>query len=312
MRNLLSIEIFGFQALWSPYFLFALIIVYIVYWLLTVKFRPYFSDSEPLTKKEGVIFSIVILLLYVVKGSPLDLMGHLMFYAHMIQMALLFLVIPPLFIIGIPNWMWRKIISFRYFHPIFKLFTKPIVSVLLFNGMFSFYHIPFIFDTIKTDFWLHALYTSFLFGAALCMWWPLMHELEEEGKLGGLKKVGYIFANGVLLTPACALIIFSDKPLYSTYSDSNMWIEALELCVPIGTLSSLNLSGPELFNSLSLMEDQQLGGVIMKILQEIIFGIVLAKVFLEWFKEEEDRGEREMKDFVSISPMYENLHTNKQ
>lgn len=297
---MLSINIFGFQALWSPYFFIALLIVYVSFFLLTTKFRKNFSHSEPLILKEGVIFSVALLLLYIAKGSPLDLMGHLMFYAHMIQMALLYLVIPPLFIIGIPSWIWRKVISSPFVHPFYKLFTKPILSLILFNGMFSFYHIPAIFDTIKTDFWLHAVYTTLLFLAAMFMWWPLMNDLKEEGQLSGLKKMGYIIANGVLLTPACALIIFSSNPMYNTYSDPKMWIEALQLCVPMGTLYSLNLSGPELFNSLSLMEDQQLGGIIMKILQEIIYGIVLAKVFFEWFKEEENGGELQGNDSIQI------------
>ncbi|RCK10896.1 hypothetical protein DT075_23240 [Bacillus licheniformis] len=63
-------------------------------------------------------------------------------------------------------------------------------------------------------------------------------------------KLGYIMADGILLTPACALIMFSDTALYSTYSDPSAWAEAMKLCVPLDTLSGMTLTGPEMFSSL--------------------------------------------------------------
>ena len=43
--------------------------------------------------------------------------------------------------------------------------------------------------------------------------------------------------------------------------------------VPPDVLVNLNLSGPEMFNLLPVLYDQQTGGVIMKVLQEIIYGV---------------------------------------
>jgi len=283
----LSLDIFGFRALWSPFFLILLLVILASYFLVTTKYRTLFQQSEALTKKQWISFASAILLLYVVKGSPLDLLGHIMFYVHMIQMAILYLVIPILFIYGIPPWMWRFLLSKPIIKPLFAFFTKPLIALILFNGVFSFYHVPNIFDIVKTDMWLHAIYTSVLFLLAICMWWPLVNELEEYETLNGLKKVGYIFADGILLTPACALIIFADTPMYSTFSDPNAWASALELCVPSTTLASLNLSGPEMFNSMSLLEDQQTGGVLMKVIQEVVYGVILAQVFFSWFKKEQ-------------------------
>jgi putative membrane protein len=280
------LDIFGFRALWSPYFLLTLIVILIGYFLITVKFRGRFTNSEKLTKKEASLFTTAIVLLYVIKGGPIDLMGHLMFYAHMIQMAMLYLVIAPLFIVGIPKWIWRQVLNMKYVKPVFHFFTRPLIALILFNGMFSFYHVPLVFDVIKTDMWLHASYTSILFVVSLFMWWPLVNNLEEYQTLSGLKKIGYIFADGILITPACALIIFAENPMYATFSDPNAWMQALELCVPATLLSSLELSGPEMFNSMALIDDQQLGGVLMKIIQEIVYGVVLAQVFFKWYRKD--------------------------
>jgi putative membrane protein len=285
---MLSLEIFGFRALWSPFFFIFLTAILCLYFYLTIYKRNWFEAATPLKRSEGTYFTIAIVLLYITKGSPLDLMGHLMFYAHMIQMAVLYLVIPPLFIIGIPGWVWRKVLALPVIKPTFSFFTNALVALILFNGLFSFYHIPLIFDQIKMSMWLHTSYTVLLFIFAIFMWWPLMNRLSEYETLSGLKKIGYIFADGILLTPACALIIFADTPMYATYSDPTAWMEALKLCVPVSTLANLNLSGPEVFNSMSLIHDQQLGGVIMKIIQEIVYGFVLAQIFFSWYRKEQD------------------------
>ncbi|MBM7647251.1 putative membrane protein [Bacillus ectoiniformans] len=287
----MSISIFGFQALWSPLFMLMIAFVTALYFLITVKWRKDFKVSEPLTRKQAVLFISAMAVLYVIKGSPLDLMGHIMFSYHMVQMAVLYLVVPPLLIKAIPWWVWKPVLELPVIKPVVNFFTKPIIALVFFNGLFSFYHIPLIFDFIKVSETLHGLYTFVLFIFALFMWWPLMNELPNGKQLSGLKKIGYIFADGVLLTPACALIIFASTPLYATYSDSSSWLQAMELCVPVNTLQGLNLSGPELFSNMPVVEDQQLGGVIMKIIQEIVYGIILAQVFFAWFRKEEENGD---------------------
>ncbi|MGG3736423.1 cytochrome c oxidase assembly factor CtaG [Aeribacillus pallidus] len=283
----MPLKIFGFEALWSPFFFVAILFMTTVYFLVTVKWRHDFQNNEPLKKKEGVFFVIAMILLYVIKGSPVDLMGHILFSVHMVQMAVLYLLIPPLLIVGIPSWLWQFIIKQPVVKQIFQFGTKPLIALILFNGMFSFYHMPMIFDVIKTDETLHGIYTFVLFIFAIFMWWPLVNKLPGENRLHGLKKVGYIFADGVLLTPACALIIFAESPMYATYYDASVWLQALTLCVPIDTLAGLNLSGPELFTDMPPIEDQQLGGVLMKIIQEIVYGVVLAQIFFEWYRKEQ-------------------------
>lgn len=296
---MLTLNIFGFEALWSPYFLLSIIVLTAVYFLLTIKYRNLFTSSEPLTKKQAFLFVLSMVLLYAIKGSPIDLMAHLMFYVHMIQMAALVLVVPPLFILGVPAWMWRKILSLKGIGSLFTLFTKPLLALIAFNGLFSFYHVPMIFDHIMPNFWFHAGYSILLFVVAVFMWWPLINQLPEQETLSGIKKVGYIFADGILLTPACALIIFADTPIYAAYTDPHLWGQMMSLCVGSSTFDSLNLSGPQLFSSMSVLHDQQLGGVLMKIIQEIIYGVVLGHVFFEWYDKDKAETERELKQTLN-------------
>ncbi|KKI93769.1 cytochrome C oxidase assembly protein [Bacillus sp. SA1-12] len=299
----MSFGIFGFRALWSPYFLVVMILITILYFLIIGPWRSKFKESTPVSTKQKLLFISSIAALYISKGSPVDLLGHIMFSAHMTQMAILYLVVPPLLILGIPVWLWKAMIYRPVIKPLMKLFTNPIIALILFNGVFSLYHVPLVFDFVKTDPVYHAAMTIIIFFTAMFMWFPLLNTLPGWKSLTGIKKVGYIFADGVLLTPACALIIFASDPMYATYSEPQAWVNALALCVPADMLSGLNLTGPEMFNTLPLIEDQQLGGVLMKIIQEIVYGTILAYIFFQWARKEREKDEIDMKKDFSPEPV---------
>ena len=290
----MPLSIFGFRALWSPWFLLIIILCIALYLFLTIKMRHRFEGTESLTRKQFILFLLSMILLYIVKGSPVDLMGHILFTMHMVQMALLLLLVAPLLIMGIPNWMWKKVFNIGILNKIFGLLTQPIIAILLFIGMFSIYHIPIILDNVKLSASLHTVFTVTLFISALFFWWPIVNTLKGQPKLHGLKKIGYVILSAILITPACALIIFVDVPVYETYRSGEAWLQAMALCVPAGTLAglaNLGISGPELFSNMPTLNDQQLGGILMKVIQEIIYVVVLGRVFIKWYKEEQENAE---------------------
>ncbi|MBM7552888.1 cytochrome c oxidase assembly factor CtaG [Thalassobacillus pellis] len=285
----LELQIFGFRALWSPYYFIFMLVLAGIYYFLTGPGRHRFTDSERPDVSQQVYFYGGLLLLYIIKGSPIDLLTHIIFTSHMVQMALYCYLLPILFIKGIPAWMWKKVFDAPIIRSVLKLLTKPLIALLLFNGLFSLYHLPVVFDYVKANEIAHAAIVTVLLFAAFCMWLVVFPPIEQLHKLSPILKIGYIFANGVLITPACALIIFADTTIYSTYTENGAWFQAMSLCVPgdvLSGLSSLKMSGPELFSPLPLLEDQQLGGIMMKVAQEIIFGVMIAKIFFGWFNKE--------------------------
>lgn len=282
----MPISIFGFEALWSPWYFGFLVLITLLYFLVTTKWRHKFTDSEPLQTKQALLFVSGMALIYVLKGSPVDLLGHITLTMHMVQMGLLLLLAAPLIIMGIPSYIWRAFIELPIINPLFMFFTKPLIALLLFSLFFSVYHLPLVFDFVKQDVLIHSIVSTLLFVSALLYWWPVVNNLEGMHKFHGLKKLGYLFGLSVLMTPACALIIFSTTPFYATYSDGEAWMQAMALCVPAGTLAQLNLSGPELFTNMSLIEDQRTGGITMKIIQELVFTVFIWLVFHEWLKNE--------------------------
>lgn len=283
----LDLQIFGFRALWSPYFLISLMIIGIIYFLVTVTYRNKFGEVSKPTITQMINFYIGLLLLYVVKGAPIDLLSHIMLSAHMVQMVILYLIIPILFIRGLPHWLMESFIELPIVKPLFRFFTHPMIALVLFNFLFAIYHIPAIFDFSKSSQLAHISITALLFILALCMWWPIVTPLEKYDRLNPLLKMIYLVASIFIVSIACALIIFAKEPLFDAYSAEGAWIKSLSLCVPLDVLNGISghLSGAELFSPLSTLEDQQLGGILMMFLQQFIYGIIIARIFFGWFSD---------------------------
>lgn len=293
------IAIFGFQVLWSPLFGIFLLSILVLYYMIIGPIRSRFIDSESVTAVQKLSFTTGILLLYVVLGSPVDVIGHILFSVHMLEMAVMLLIVPPLLLLGIPIWLLQIVVSHKILASLL-LRMNPLVALFLFNGLFSVYHVPFLFDMIKQSQLLHSLTLCVLFFTSLMMWWPILNPLPAYQLLSDLKKIAYMFASGILLTPACALIIFASAPLYATYSLPQAWMQAMDLCVPFETLSTLGISGPEYFHWLPLLEDQQAGGVVMKIIQEIVYIVVIGHVFFQWVKKEKKKEEEWIQPYEGV------------
>ncbi|WP_145523568.1 cytochrome c oxidase assembly factor CtaG [Virgibacillus sp. SK37] len=284
----LELQIFGFRALWSPYLMLFLIILALIYYFVTGPYHERFGGDTKPTTSQQFSFYLGLVLIYITKGSPIDLLSHIMLLTHMIQMAVFIIFVPILIIKGLPTWIWKKVYEANIIGNIIRFLTRPIISMLFFNGLFSIYHIPIVFNFSKSTPVAHTLIHLILFFAAFIMWLPLLNPVKKYDHLKPLLKIGYIFANSVLITPACALIIFASSPLYAAYSSEGAWLTALSLCVPTDVLNGISssLSGPEMFSPLSTMIDQQFGGIIMKVIQEIVYGSVLVSILLNWFKSE--------------------------
>lgn len=264
----------GWYDLWNPWMMIAVLGAGFVYFYLTGPAGRRFGGYVPVGKGRKVCMAAALLLFWSVEGTPVAFYGHEdLFSAHMLQQSVLYLVLPPLVYLSLPEWLLRPLFAKEWMKRLYPL-THPLISVLGFNLAFSVYHLPIVFDSAYANPILHQTYHSVLMLLAFHMWFPVFCPVKEWNRLSDLQRMAYIFANGVLLTPACALIIFAKTLLYDAYRNA-----------------------PGFISWLPALDDQQLGGVIMKILQEVVYGTVLAYCFFTWY-----RKERREEDDHSGSP----------
>jgi putative membrane protein len=254
----------SFFDMWSPDVLLLTLLAAVLYFLLVGPLRSRFSNAAPVSGKKKALFVLALMFYYAAQGSPINYYGHAyLFSAHMFQQSLLYFIVPPMVLIAMPDWFLQVVFRPPVMKKLLRALTQPVIAAITFNALFSFYHVPFIFDiTAQHHTWMMA-YHVILIVAAFMMWWPIVSPLSEEGQLAGLRKLAYIFANGVLITPACALIIFANDLLYTTYSQV-----------------------PEVLVGHTALEDQRLGGILMKLIQEFVYGSILSYVFYKWYQNE--------------------------
>ncbi len=264
--------------------------------------RHKFEDSAPVSTRRKVYFHLGLVAVYFGFGGPLYLVGHMMLSMHMLSMAIVYLIAPPLLLLGLPTWFFKPFAKVKVIRSIFLVLGFPILGLLLFNAMFSIYHLPIMFDRLLTNEGAHNIYQLGMFFAASVMWWHLTPRLETRYELTELKKIGYMFANGVLITPACALIIFAGTPLYATYTDPATWAIAMAYCLPAGADIPFELfSGDNALPPLLPVHDQQLGGALMKVTQELVYGIAIGYIFKQWMKRDRsDNAKSKYKEYDMV------------
>jgi len=289
---MLGLQYFDFDVVWKPMYIFLTIAVIIGYLYIVGPWREkHFPEEPPVKLTKKLLFMIAAVIYYVTNGGPSSLLGHISFSFHMINMAFSYMIVPPLVLASVPGFVWKKMFSARFWRK-FKFLTHPIASLILFNMSFSIYHIPFVHDYVMTHFTVHRLYYFMMLIFAFISWSHVITPVKEWVKLSYVKKMAYVFANGALLTPACALIIFAKEPLFAIYSDPEVWVKAMGYCIPGDTSYLLTkFEGPQFFNKFSALHDQQGGGIIMKLIQEVMYGALLAVLFREWFKKEHNNSE---------------------
>jgi len=282
---MLGLEYFSFSDLWSPWFLMLMIVITAAYFVIIGPLRTRFAEEGTTRLGQKICFMTGMVLFYLAQGGPISFLSHLMFTFHMLAMALSYIIVPPLIILGIPTWLWRSLFRYRQLHKL-KFLMHPIFTAVLFNALFSLYHVPAVHDYVMLHFVVHRIYYVVLLITSMMMWWPILSPIPG-GKLQDVSKMAYIFVNSVLITPACALIIFAGEPMYATYNDPNIWAQAMGYCFSGDPKVLLELfDGPTFFNILDPMQDQQVGGIMMKFIQEIVNGSALAYIFYHWVRRE--------------------------
>lgn len=259
-------------------------VLMVAYLVIVGPARHLIPNSVPVPWYKKLSFVVGLSTFYLGFFGPVYLIGHLMFSFHMFKMALVYFIAPPLLMFGTPAWLLRPLFRKSGTIRFVRTIMNPVLGLVLFNLFLSLYHIPAVFDGLMANYGWHIGYQAFLFVAAVYMWWQVLTPLPEFDRLSEIKKIAYVFANSAMLIPACALIIFADHTIYETYIDPNLWATTLGYCLPAGT--SVPPEMFDTFNLLNPMEDQQLGGIVMKLTQETAFMITLMHIFFHWVRKE--------------------------
>lgn len=195
-----------------------------------------------------------------------DLAEGYLYSVHMLQHMLFTLVAPPLLIAGIPAWMWRNLLRPRSVFVLFRFLTRPLVALILFNGILLFTHWPEVVRASVESELVHFLVHVSLVGSAVIVWWPVMSPLIELPALSPPGQMVYLFAQSLAPTVPASFLTFGQTLLYPVY----------------GTF-------PRIWG-ISAINDQLIAGLLMKIVGGLILWGFAATIFFRWYVREERDG----------------------
>jgi putative membrane protein len=240
----------------------ALVVAY-----LTAAGRHERSTGEPLEARRRNLFLGGVAAIALGASWPIhDLAEGYLYSMHMVQHMLFTFAAAPLILAGMPAWMWRAVLRPAPLRAVWSVLTRPLVALVVANGVLLFTHWPEIVDlSVRSEvahFSLHAL----LFGSAIVMWWPVLSPLPELPALSPPGQLLYLFFQSLAPTIPASFLTFGSEPLYPVYA-----------------------SFPRIWG-IEPLTDQLIAGLVMKLLGGAILWAVVAVVFFRWGREESTHG----------------------
>jgi putative membrane protein len=251
---------------WQPSILIGLAVWIGLYrWATTAQGRRW--GLAPVSRGRQAAFYLGTLLVFLALVSPIDhLADDYLFSAHMLQHMLLMMIAPPLWLLGLPDGLVDRLVPRRLVGAV-RLLSKPVAAFAIYNAVLWIWHIPNLYDAALASEDLHIVEHIFFIGAGVIAWWPMLGRSEQAApRATPAVQMVYLFLMMFPMTLLAALLTFARYPVYPFYA-----------------------SAPRLWG-LSVMDDQQAGGLLMWIPGNMIYFVPFAFAFFRWF-EKQDREE---------------------
>ena len=203
--------------------------------------------------------------------SPLDAAAVTAFSLHMVQHELLMLAAAPLLVLGrgLPTLLWAfphdvrvtlgRASKARWVRDVWRGLTAPLSAWLLHAAALWVWHIPALFKAALANPALHDWqHASFLL-TALIFWHALLRHGAHPSRGGAIL---YLFTTTVHTGVLGALLTFARTPLYAPFD-----------------------TGLRMLGSLTPLEDQQLGGLIMWVPGALVYIGVALTLLARWLND---------------------------
>jgi putative membrane protein len=225
-------------------------------------------DGRPEARCFACFVAGLVMLALTLNGPLHDLSDVYLFSAHMVQHLLLTLVVPPLLLLGTPEWMADRLLAplvrrgpTRW---VVRTLARPVPGLAAYTAALALWHLPVAYElALRVHAW-HVVQHLSLMAAAGVAWWPILSPSALAPRLHYGAQILYVFALGLPMTVVAAMITGAEELLYPWYAGA-----------------------PRLFD-LTPFADQRLGGVIMWVPAGLIPLLVFTAIFFRWAASEAD------------------------
>lgn len=258
---------------WEPSILIPILVVFIFCLVGSIRMRR--RSNVRRSPWPAASFYAGIAALIIALDSPVHLVGEQLFWVHMTQHELLMLLAAPLLVMGRPLvpllWAlpqsWRERLGRASKGTIWRgtwIAVSSAGAAWIIHGLALWlWHAPTLFEAALQSEAIHAVQHLCFLGSALLFWWTLIH--GRHGRLGYGAAVVYVFTTAAHNSALGALLTFAPHAWYPTYlTTTQAW-------------------------SISPLEDQQLGGLIMWVPAGVLLLVIGLALLAAWIGESQRR-----------------------
>ena len=213
-------------------------------------------------------FVLGVAFVFIALGSPLDVGAERLFALHMLQHVVLYAWAAPLIWLGLTRPMFEPVLLVPALRNVLSVIFHPLLAASVFTVNMWFWHLPPVYEVAVTETAVHyTMHISFL-ATGLMFWWTL----------AGPRELLHVVRPGWRL-------------LYILLSSIPMMILAFSLVGTPSVLYDYYAAQPRLWG-ISPLLDQQLGGIVMGSLGEVVEFIPFSAIFFRLTEEEEDSDDQ--------------------
>jgi putative membrane protein len=216
--------------------------------------------GEPIvTRRQLTCFIAGIFIMLLSTDWPMhDIAEEYLYSVHMFQHMALTYFMPPLVVLATPEWFVRTLIGNGRAYRALRFFTFPVRAGLLFNLGVVISHIPGVVNESVSNGPLHYFVHVLLVLTSILMWMPVCGPLKEL-QMAPMPKMIYLFLNSVVATIPAGWLTFAEGVVYKHYNiPTRVW-------------------------GVSVSNDQQIAGAIMKLGGSIFLWTIIVAMFVKHF-----------------------------
>lgn len=215
------------------------------------------------TRRQIFCFGLLVATLFIAM-VPIHAWAHRRsFVMHMLEHSMLNWVVPPLFLLAVPDWMIRPVVTHPVVRPLASFLTRPFIAFLTFSVVYAAAHDPPILELQCTSEPFHAFVHVLFMVTGVILWWPLLSPLPEMPRLSYALQVMYIFLLMIPMTAVAAPIALAHTVVFPWYRAT-----------------------PHPFG-FAPIEDQVVGGILMWVADSIYLIGVFTVIFFRWSRRED-------------------------
>ncbi|HKA85627.1 MAG TPA: cytochrome c oxidase assembly protein [Acidimicrobiales bacterium] len=247
---------------WQPHpevwVLVGSVIVLAIYALRVVGPKVVPPGTPAISRSQLAWLVLGVALLWFASDWPMhDIAEEYLFSVHMTQHMLLTFAVPPAFLLATPEWLARLVLGHGRLKRAFFTIARPVPAAVAFSALQLLTHWPGVVNTSVENALVHYVVHAALVSTAFLLWIPVCGPLPEL-RISYPAQMLYLFVISIVPTVPSAWLIFAEGSVYSVYDiPQRLW-------------------------GISVTTDQQVAGLIMKLVAGGFLWLIITIRFFQW------------------------------